>query len=434
MHPTLRRRYPALLLAGGLLVATVAWHIPLMLWDHLDLVPLLVALQAGQGLSFEFWAIHGGHFHSAAYAVLIVTTTVSGGQPWLDCVVSWLLLGCFAWLIARFTDEARKPVSPAPVGADDRASAWWLLPVMLALHPGHLANLQWGWQVAVFLCLLGVGLALLALTRPRLGIGHNTLALAAALLALASFATAIALIPAALLVIALRHDIARQRRLLLMLPWLALGLAAALFFRSQSLHAPAVDTDLVVAGVYALNFLGGGIGRFATTVAPWLAVLGLASAAAMLPSSWARREALPWIGLMAFALGSAVAVALGRAGAFGADQAFATRYVSFSLLFWIGWVGLLLVVRPSPSRRIAAALALVLLFALGNAVQMTTKAARVAADSRAVAAQIHATHPAVDEHLLGSIYFDDPSTARERLAALNALGYAPFGRPPATPD
>jgi hypothetical protein len=434
MSPPLPRRWPLAglhllapaLLASGLLVATLAWHIPMMLWDHLDLVPLLVALRAGEGMDTAFWAVHGGHFHSAAYAVLLLTTTASGGQPWLDCLVSWLLLVGFVLVIASFVRAA------ATAPASGEPSRWWLLPVALALHPGHLANLQWGWQVAVFLCLLGVGLTLLALTRPRLDAHHTVAAVCATVLALASFATAIALIPAAALVVLLRGDIPWRRRLLLVLPWLLLGAVTALYYRSQALHAPASEASLGVLALYALNFLGGGIARFATTVAPWLALMAVASALWLVPAVHGQRRALPWIGLIAFACFSAVAVALGRAGPFDEEHAFATRYVSFSLLFWMGWAGLLLIARPALPSWGRAALSFVLLFAVANGLQMTAKAARVSADARATAAEIRATHPAVDEQLLRAIYFDQPGIAGERLQALQAMGFAPF-RPAAAP-
>jgi hypothetical protein len=427
MPPSFPPRWPLValtLLAVGLLAATLAWHIPMMLWDHLDLVPMLLALRAGDGLDASFWALHGGHIHSAAYAVLLLTTTVSGGQPWLDGVVSWLLLVGFALLIAAFARAGSTSEGMAAAGV----SRWWPLPVALALHPGHLANLQWGWQVAVFLCLLGVALAMVALTRARLDARHNLAALLATALALASFATAIALIPAALLVVLLRTDLTPRRRLLLVLPWLALGAATALYYRAQALHGPAAELDVGMAALYALNFIGGGISRFATTTAPWLAAMAIVIAVALLPSIRGERRALPWIGLMAFTGASAVAVALGRAAVFGPEHAFATRYVSFSLLFWIGWVGLLLVARPWSRRWRTLALSTVLLFALANALQMSGKAARVGSDTRAIAAQIRDRHPAVDETLLREIYFDDPATARQRLDGLRGLGLAPFGK------
>src|SRR3982750_1724891 len=79
-------------LSAYLLVLTMVWHVPMMLWDHLDLAPIYKAWNEGDLARSGFWNIHGGHLHTAAYAVLLVTTRLSGGEPWLDCLTSWVLL------------------------------------------------------------------------------------------------------------------------------------------------------------------------------------------------------------------------------------------------------------------------------------------------------------------------------------------------------
>ena len=143
-------------LAVALLAATMAWHIPMMLWDHLDLVPMLDASRR-PGIDYRgLLEIHqGSHLHATAYLVLLATTELSGGRTWLDCLVSWSLLVAFA-LVVLWTG---KPVVSG-------GGTWAFAVIFFALYPGHLANLQWGWQVAVFLCLLGVALTIAALTRP----------------------------------------------------------------------------------------------------------------------------------------------------------------------------------------------------------------------------------------------------------------------------
>ena len=161
------------LLAMALLAMTLAWHVPMMLWDHLDLVPLLEAARNGNLGATRLLEIHGGHLHAAAYLVLLVTTTVSGGQPWLDCMVSWTLLLATALLVRSLSRESFLTHSP-------RDPCVATLLALLALHPGHLANLQWGWQVAVFLCLAGVLTCIHQLTRARLDGKRLVVALAAA--------------------------------------------------------------------------------------------------------------------------------------------------------------------------------------------------------------------------------------------------------------
>jgi hypothetical protein len=428
MPDPLARRVPVLaflLLAPALLVMALRWHVPMMLWDHLDLVPLLASVRE-HGLGRELLALHGGHWHAAAYVLLLLTTWLSGGQPWLDSVASWLLLCGFAVLVAQLVRESQAAGGAA---ADSR---WWWLVIALALGPGHLANLQWGWQVAVFSCLLGVAATIHALTRDALGLRQQLVALAATGLALASFATAIALVPTALVLIALRRPLPPARRWLLAAPWLLLGLGLAAFYGRHSLHEPSVSAGIGTLLRYGLNFTGAGIARFATTVAPWLAAAALVAVAVVLPRLRTAPQALPWLGYVLFAAFAAGSVALGRAGPFGAEHAFASRYVSFSLLFWLGLVGLLLTT-VRPGRWLHAGLGVVLAFTMINSVHMARRAAQVGADARATAATIRASHPAVDEQVLAAIYFDQPEVARERLQMLQRWGYPPFDERMQTP-
>src|SRR5262249_43357867 len=129
---------------------------------------------------------------------------------------------------------------------------------------------------------------------------------------------------------------------------------------------------------YTLNFLGAGIARFATDLAPWLALAGLVSALWAFATSSRRSEGLPWLGLALFAVLAGFLIAFGRASLFGDSQAFVTRYVSFSSLFWLGWVGLMALRLAEHGRRIeTVSIALVAVLALANGLHMTKKAYEV---------------------------------------------------------
>ena len=193
------------LLALLVLAMTLHWRIPMMLWDHLDLVPIYAAWKSGTLADSIFLHIHGGHIHTAAYAVLLATTALSHGQTWFDCLASWLLLVGYAAIVLGF---ARASFD----ASTRRGAAFALLAILLALYPGHLSNLQWGWQVAVFLCLLGTVATIRLLTRQTLPARRIAAAIAASVLALASFATALALIPTAIVLLALRTDLPPAKR------------------------------------------------------------------------------------------------------------------------------------------------------------------------------------------------------------------------------
>lgn len=417
-------------LAVLLLVATLAWHVPMMLWDHLDLVTMYEAWQQGGLWASEIARVHdGSHLHVAAYLVLLATTWLSGGQPWLDCLVNWCLLVVYALLMLQLM--ARH--------LPDGAPTWLRLAMLgLVLYPGHLANLQWGWQVAVFLCLFGIAVAVLMLAGRSLSWRGNLLAVAATALAGLSFTTGLALIPMALCLLLLRPELSRGRLAGLALPWCVLGAGFVWLLMPASVDMSGNSGTTLAPGLllsYALNFIGGGIARFATGAAPVLSLLAIASGAwfaLRLPHDPRR---LGWTGLMVFAMGAGLLTAFGRAAVFGADHAFVTRYVSFSSLFWIGWFGLMLLALPGLSRtwrRVMLGLAgLFVTCALFNAVHMVKKAGEVAARADATAALIRSQYPQVDEAVLGEIYFGRVELAAQRLQRLHALGFAPFRSVPA---
>jgi hypothetical protein len=366
---------------------------------------------------------HGVHLHSSAYLVLLATTLGSGGLAWVDALVSWTLLLASAVLVMRWLHSDRD--GPA------LGSPWTLLIMLLALHPGHLANLQWGWQVAVFLCLLGTLVAIDRLTARQIRVRDELLALAGAGVACTSFAIGLAVVPTALALIAARVDLSSRRRLRLAAPWLLLGGALATGFHSAAEKTVPPMVDLTDLAVYALNFLGAGIARFWNGGAPIIALAGVAVAIAAIARS-PRKLASPWCGLLIFASVGALLTAIGRAPLFGTDHAFVSRYVSFSSLFWLGVVGLMAMRRHdvAQSPRVGAwtvrAAALVFAMALINAQHLARKAASVATSSRELAAAICATYPAVDRGILARIYFDQPEVAADRLDRLADLSYAPF--------
>lgn len=406
----------------ALLAATLWLHLPMMLWDHIDLVPILDAWRHGQLAASQFWGIHdGSHFHSAAYAVLLFTTWLSGGRPWLDCVAGWAFYALLAWTLWRIVADGWRGAGVA--------RGWWWAMLLLIAHPGHLANLQWGWQVAVFISLLGAvaPIRFLTLDRPT-----HALNLAGVLLAVAGvlgFSTTLAVFPVALALIGLRGEWPWHRRVAFALPWLVAGMGMTgwlLAARGQPVPLPGLGA----VALYALNYLGGGVLRFAETLAPWWAALALLAAIPAALRCRHRTQARPWLALLAFALGCALLTALGRAGSFGAEHAFVTRYASFALVFWIGWLGLMVLAwrdAGTPWRRLVRPLLVAtVVLAAFNGLHMAKKAWTTHQRAVAYAADIRAHDPQLDDALLMQAYGERATAALQRLALLRQWGYAPF--------
>jgi len=420
----------AVVLALSLLAATLVWRIPFMLWDHLDFAPLYAGWQNGALSQTIFFRIHGGHLHTAAYAVLLATTWLSHGQTWLDCLTSWVFLCLYAAFVFAICRDTLSLDS-------GKARAAAALIIFLVLYPGHLANLQWGWQVAVFLCLSGAAATIHFVTASELDWKRNAAALLATVIALLSFGTALVLIPIALLAIMARSEWSVGKRTAFAGPWLGCGLAATCAMYSDtgliSPNSSAGAFEVAVHGWhvvhYVLNYLGSGIGRFTSELAPWLALSALIVGTAMIVATRRERKAWPWVGLMLFGLLSAGLTALGRADE-GVAQAFVSRYVSFSSTFWLGWIGLLTVATRGAAKNVVVpcVTGAIALFALVNAVSMAKRAERLADEAHAQAAVVCVAWPNVDRSLLQGMHYDGADVALERLRVVHALGFAPFDR------
>ena len=420
-HVTARTWIAFAALATLLLAATLAWHLPMMLWDHIDLVPMYEAWQDGSLASSAFWRVHdGSHLHVAAYAVLLATTWASGGQPWLDCLASFAVLAAQAIVLVRIAGAA-------PAGRI--GGAWLLLLLFIALNPGHLANLQWGWQVAVFISTFGAVCAIALLTRPRLSVTANLLAVVLASVGVLGFSNALAVFPVALGLLALHPALSHRQRLLLALPWMAACAALLAWLSAGRATVGTALPGLADLLLYVLNYLGSGVSRLATAAAPAWAAIALATAAWTVAARW--QSALrPWLALMLFGIGCALLTALGRAGEYGPDHAFVTRYVSFSSLFWFGWIGLMLVAwrdaQPAWRRIVRPLLSVLVVFAIGNGVHMAKQARELHARAEGYAAHIRASYPDVDPAVMEAAFGWRAEAAAGHLSHLRARGFAPF--------
>lgn len=409
---------------AALLAATLWLQLPLMLWDHIDLVPIYDAWRHGELAASQFWRIHdGSHFHSAAYAVLLATTWLSGGRPWLDCVAGWAFYALLAWTLWRIVATGWRDT---PVGRGG-----WCAMLLLVAYPGQLANLQWGWQVAVFISLLGAVAPIHFLTLERPSHALNLAGVLLAATGVLGFSTTLAAFPVVLVLIGLRSEWPWPRRLAFALPWLLAGGGLVAWLLAER-GPPAPVADAAVLALYTLNYLGGGVLRFAEKLAPWWTLLALLTAVPAALRCRHRPRLRPWLALMAFALGCALLTALGRAGTFGAGHAFVTRYASFSLPFWIGWLGLMLLAWGDAGvawrRWMRPLLVATVVFAAANGLHLGKKAWSTHQRAVGYAAQIRAQYPQLDDALLVQAYGERAAVARERLVLLRQWGFAPFDR------
>jgi len=410
----------AAMLAALLLVATLAWHIPFMLWDHLELAPMYQGWMGGHLDQTTFWKLQGtGHWHVAAYALLLPAAWLTHGHPWLDCLLSWVFLVGYAAVLLFLR---ARTLQTSEWG--DFALA--LLMTFLILYPGNFFNLQWGWQLSVFQCLFGASVTIAALSARRLDWPLNALAISGAILGVLSFAVSYALFVVAFAMILLRNEIKISDRIGYFLPWLALALLAYYFGRSAQGVMIQFQTARVVE--YALYYLGSGIVRFEPLFAPWVALAALIVLGFILRDVRDRHAAMPWFGLLLFACVGAALTAMGRGFLEPAQSgALVPRYVSFSVAFWIGWLGLLARAQVDSGRwHLGRWAGLIGLLACINAGQLTYEAKVLGDGSRDLAQRICNQWPNLEAPLLKGLIYSGAEAARADLQSLHDLGFAPF--------
>ena len=333
-------------------------HLRIPFYDNWSLAPLYGKLEDGTLTVGDLFQLHGSHWHASGYAVMLANAKLTGMALWADVAASLAvaLLG-YVGLI-RIVDRtiAEGTGSTGSVGERARGAArtagrWrWALLAVVAVFYFSLdqdENWLWGWQIALFLSTTGTIWVIELLGRPGLRSGPVAAAGLAALVAVYGFATAWGLLPIGLYLVWATPAAARRRRLTVTIFWLLLF--AALVFQYRSLndtYAGEVTSDEWSPGVlighagYIASYLGAGLMRSIPSLAAPLAVVGGLGFVALLlgPDRPIRTVVVTHRGPLAlalFALGAAALTALGRWARFGADQAFTSRYVTFSNYFWI---------------------------------------------------------------------------------------------------
>jgi hypothetical protein len=222
-----------------------------------------------------------------------------------------------------------------------------------------------------------------------------------------------------------RTELAWRTRLFYLAPWFALGLAVYHFNQQDGGVFPPVQPWRLI--VYTFYYLGAGIAHFAPAAAPWLT--GFALTVIGLAANRIRdfRAAMPWVALLLFAAVGAALTGMGRGFTEDHATALIQRYVSFSILFWIGWLGFLARAREDGVGWHTGSLAgLIGLVALINAGQMTYEAKVLGRDSRGVAQTICSQWPNLDESFLAGLIYSGAEAARTDLQGLHDLDFAPF--------
>jgi hypothetical protein len=333
-------------------------------WDEMLLLPLIDKAHTGALGFIDFWAQHNEHRPFFPRLIIVGLALATHWNVWWVLAANVLCgIGVFLILASALLRTPGNGWSPL-----------WAMPVLsfFVFSWSQMENWVWGLELTVFLCVLATVAGIVAASGRAPGWGRFFAAIGFGIVASYSFANGLVYWFAALPVILLTPDLKRDTRILRATIW---GVAAFLVIESYMFdyHKPGVSPPLsaVLAQPqaylgYVLLYLGSPVTGFffkppwhggpAYEVGPLHFLPGIAGIGLCAWLLWrihqtkrvAWSDAAPWLSLMAFAVGSALATGIGRVG-LGIFAGLYSRYMTTNMLFWCGLIGLgALWVRSAP--------------------------------------------------------------------------------------
>lgn len=344
----------AAFMAFPLLALVVRRGVNLPFWDEWDWADIVYSSHMHTLTLAELWKPHNEHRIFIPNAIMIALDRVGGWNVVREQVVSVMILALtqlFIWLMIRRTlPRARRGL--AFLGAS-----------ILLFGLAQYENLSWGFQMAWFLCDLGLVGALWALTRPGRRWSDVLIAAGWATLASLSSSQGIVVWVAGLVPIALGG----RRALRDASMWVTLGAVVSVLARSGVPSAAQTGGGNLshvreIVG-YVLAYIGTPTVTSPSVFAPILAgtllVVWFAALLAYALCGPLRLRVVfaPWAAMMIYVVFCGLVTAIGRAGN-GVLQATASRYSTIGTLGWIAALVATIALAPMNRRAVTVALAL----------------------------------------------------------------------------
>ncbi len=299
-------------------------------WDQYELVPLIDKV-FNHNLQFsDLWAQHNEHRIVFPKMLMLTMAYFTNWNIWYELYLNFVLAGVIVlllWLLLQKTFAGRTPI--------------WL-PVafsFIAFSPAQWENWSWGWEVQVFMTILGTVAAVLALTLWPGQLRGVIIAMAAAVFASFSFANGILTWVVAGLILLMQ----KERRWSHVVLWVIVSAATICLYYynyTKPSHHPPLSVCLYYPWAFVLYvsayigspFAFGKIDVAIITGAVWI----IAMCIMVIHIGWIDRKnfilVLPWVSLAAYAVLSDCVTAVARLG-FGIGQAMSSRYTAIANLF-----------------------------------------------------------------------------------------------------
>jgi len=368
-------------------VFTFRYYYQVPIFDHWDLVNFYALSAEGNLHASDLTALHGSHFHTSGYLVMLGIAKLTDMAHWGEVLSSLIFAGVayLGWL-KIFRRSSRGYLGAARLA--------WIIPfgALFFFSLDQAENWLMGWQVAVFIHLAGVVWCIEALTRGETRIASTAIAIAAASIAIYGYGTGWALLPIGLILLLLGGNVKSTNGLISILMWVVFSFLVITHFTKVSASASNSYLEAMAPGggvfenlggliLYAVKYAASPITRFSSELAIPMFVAGVALVLWAIKimrkerKDWIR-AILPYLAFCAYVFGAGLLTGIGRLENFGSDSAFLSRYITFGNLFWVAVFSLVFLALPKlngRSRKIMiGSLALIAVFKLatiGNVLQ-----------------------------------------------------------------
>jgi hypothetical protein len=430
---------PPLLVA--IVIARYGLNVPLR--DQWRFAPDVIAFVSGQYSWALLWRPSGDHRIPVPRAVMLV---LASWTRWDVRAEMWFVFALALANLCLLGDLARRAIEPlAP-------RAWmWMVPACAASVFSMAAWQSWtfGWMMGAHLAVFGTVLSAWALGRyAATGRGLSCMLAGAALAALSYLSGLLVpvLLPVALAVIPLDALVLRARRVRhIRIATLGAATLTVVYFlgyprASVTGSLEASGLGVTALGYFVLQYLGAplALGDRAAALA-WgtggLIAVGVSTVLAWSRGPAARRALLPWLLLVTCAVGSGVAIGVGR---HGPGVALLSRYTMLSSLFWASVPACLLIAasagglreRTVWTRMVAGVFVIVVLIVSARAYWRTWQyglaATRARHQSLRIATGCLRDTPRANDRCLRRLCDQDPALVRRVAPQLAHLGLGPF--------
>ncbi len=293
--------------------------------DQWALVPMLEKLHNNTLTSADLWSQHNEHRILFPRILMLILAHLSNWNIFLELCANMVLATCtflFFLSILRSTSET------APL---------WLKVLVSMVIFSMAQSWTWGWQLAIFLSILGSVIAIWAANKWQGKSFGLIIIILAAVLSSYSFIAGLLTWPAVLVILLLQKNWKLKHVIILTLACIATVL---LYYNNyaKSPHHPSLSfffSHPLVFIKYVLAFLGAPLGSsasFALVMGLIMVVLSLLAIFNIWRLNKQKlRDLAPWLALALYVCLAACATGVGRSG-FGWRQAFDMRYNTISVL------------------------------------------------------------------------------------------------------